>query len=323
MTFVSGNKRVLYFATQVAKGTPLTTPTIAFRVSDFTPNPVRSRITLAETDATTQQPADVVAGFTPGFSFKTYCRPNQLAFLFQALLGANTDSGTTPNYQHVLTAAEATPYLTMFEREPSVWCNQYNDVRLTQIQLDGQAGGAIEATVLGEALGFAGGATAPVTPDAGSELPFIYPEITVTRGGVHAGTCSQFTIVIARNGARAQGDNGYASLDYVNGLFSISGQITKYASDDTDQRQVDTGSTTGTAPTSTIFEETLEIKATRDANTSVDIALAAASYPTRAAAVNTDGSPLAEVLGFRSDPQSTLAANVVCTVKDQNATPDG
>lgn len=322
MTLIAGNRRILYLGTQVAKGTAQTTPTKAFRISDFSPNPPRARTTLAETDSTTQQPSDVVVGETPGFSFKVYLRPSQAALLFQSLLGTNADTGSTPNYTHTQSASQTTPYLTVYEREPSTWCNQYVDCRVTQIQLDGAAGGVIEATVTVEALSFVGGATAPTSPAADSDLPFVYPEILVKRAGSSPGTASQFSIVIARNGARAQGDNGFGSLDYVNGLFAISGSFTKYATDDADQRQVNTGSTTGTTFTTAILEETLEIKATRDANTSISILLAAASYPTIASAVDTSGAPLADVMGFRSDPQSTLAGNVTCVVKDQHATPD-
>lgn len=322
MTLVPGNKRTLYWGTQVAKGTAQTTPTKAFRVSDFTPNPVRQRITLAETDATTQQPGDVIVGYTPGFSFKVYLRPSQAALLFQSLLGINVDSGSTPNYIHTQTPSQTTGYSTVFEREPSVWCNRYVDCRVTQIVLDGQAGGAIEATVTVEALSFTGGATAPTSPAADSDLPFVYPEILVKRAGSSPGTASQFNATIARNGNRAQGDNGFGSLDYVNGLFAGSGQFTKYASDDADRRQVDTGSTTGTATTTAILQETLEIKATRDANQSISILFAAVSYPTNVAAVDTGGNPLAEVMGFRSDPQSTLAGHVTVVVHDLIATPD-
>ena len=322
MAFVAGNRRTLYLGTQVAKGTAQATPTKAFRVTDFSPNPVRARITLAETDATTQQPGDVIVGYTPGFSFKVYLRPSQAALLFQSLLGTNVDSGAGPNFIHTQSASQTTPYLTVFEREPSTWCNRYVDCRVTQIVMDGQAGGAIEATVTMEALSFTGGATAPTSPAADSDLPWVYPEILVKRAGSSPGTASQFSVTVARNGARAQGDNGFGSLDYVNGLFAISGQFTKYASDDADSRQVDTGSTTGTVTTTAILEETLEILATRNANSSISIAIAAVSYPTRTAAVDTSGNPLAEVMGFRSDPQTTLAAHVVVVVKDALATPD-
>jgi hypothetical protein len=320
--FVAGNKRILYLGTQSAVGTAQTTPTKALRVTDYTPDETRARITLSETDATTQQSSDVIVGYQPGGSFKVYLRPDTAALLFKSLLGANADTGST-NYTHTITPSITTPYLTIYEVEPnSVWCRQFVDCRFTQIQLDGQTGGAIEATVTFAALSVADGATAPSSPTPASDLPYVYPEITVTRAGVHAGVVSQFTITIDRNGARAQGDNGFGSLDYVNGLFSVAGSFTQYASADTDMRQVDTGTTTGTVATTTIYEETLAIKGTRDANTSINIAIAAASYPSRTAAVDTSGAPLAEVLGFRSDPQTTLAANIVVTVHDQLATPD-
>lgn len=316
--FIPGNKRTLYAGTQVAKGTALTTPTHAFRLEDFTPGDVRTRLTLAETDRTTQQPGNSIVGYAPGFTFKCYLRPSQAAFLFASLLGTNADTGST-NYTHTQSALITTPYLTFYEEEPGVWCNQYVDCRVTQIQLDGQVGGALEATVTVEALAFAGGATAP-TLAIGSDMPYVYPELQVIRASAHPGTASQFSVTIARNGARAQGDNGFSSIDYINGLFAISGQFTKYADTDTDQRQVDTGSTTGTVPTTTIYQETLAFLLTRDANTSIQIAIAAAEYISRQAALDTNGNPLAEVLGFRSDPQTTLAANVVVTVKDQLAT---
>lgn len=323
MSFFAGNRRTLYFATQSVKGTPLTTPTVAMRVTDFTPNDVRQKIRLAETDRTTQQPPQVVVGNTPGFSFKTYLRPSQVAFLIQAVLGDNTDSGSDPNYIHTIVPDPVvTPYLTMFEAEPDVWCNRHADIRVTQLQLDIQDGGVCEATVTCEALGFLAGATEPDL-DAGSELPYVWPEIAITRATVHPGTASQATITIARNGQRANGDTGFNSIDYVNGLFAVTGQITKYASDDADRRQVDTGSKTGTAPTTAIYDEALSIKLTRDANTSVEFQMAAVSYPTNAAAVNTDGSPLAEVLGFETVQQTDIADNLTVVVKDAAATPDG
>jgi hypothetical protein len=323
VTFVAGNKRTLYFGTQSLKGTAQDTPTLAMRVEEFTPNEVRTKIQLAETDRATQEAADAVTGFGGGFSFKAYLRPSEAAFFLQALLGANTDSGSPTDYTHTLTASETTPYLTMFEVEPSVLCNKYVDIRITKIEFSGDAGGAIEATIYGEALSFAAGASAPSSPAVVAELPYVYAEVTVTKGGAHPGTCDQWSVTIDRNGKRIQGDVGFASLDYVNGKFVCNGQITKYLADDDDQRQVDTGATSGTAPTVTIFSEQLKIKLTRTSVLSVEFTFTEVSWPTRSAAVNTDGSPLAEVMGFRTLPQATLAANVSVVVKDHRATPDG
>lgn len=321
--FFAGNKRTLYFATQTAKGTAEDTPTLAMRVQDFTPNEVRAKIQLAETDRSTQEAADAVVGFQGGFSFKCYLRPNEAAFFYQALLGAFLDGGGPTNFTHAITPDEQTPYLTCFEVEPDILCNKYSDIRVTKIEAAGEAGGAIEATITVEALSFEAGATAPTTPDPVDELPYVYAEVTVTKGGDTPGTFDQWQLTIDRNGKPIQGDVGFKRQDYVNGKFTVTGQVTKYVADDEDQRQVDTGATDGTDPTVAIFSEDLAILLTRDEDTSLEFAMAEVSYPTRTMAVNSDGSPLAEVMGFRTLPQDTLAENVVVTVLDQTETADG
>lgn len=300
--FVAGNKRTLYLGVQADKDTPQNTPTVAMRVQDVTPDPVRDFITLAETDRTTQEPGQAVIGLSPSLSFKSYLRPSQVQFLMTAILG----DPSRPQ--------EQTDYLSVFEDEPDTWCNQYTGLRLTDLELTGQVGGAIEATVKAQAIGFLAGVTSPGSPDAGSDMPYVYPNMAISRGGVHPGTASQFQLSFSRNSKRAQGDNGMSSLDIVHGLWSCSGQITKYAGDDQDQRQVDTGAVDGTSPTTALFTETLEIVATPAVGPVLDILIAEVSYPTRTAAVNTDGSPLAEVLTFRTQPQASLADQVTVTV---------
>ena len=49
-TFVPGNRRALYIGLQTAKGTVQATPTLKLRVQDFSPNEVRQKIELEETD---------------------------------------------------------------------------------------------------------------------------------------------------------------------------------------------------------------------------------------------------------------------------------
>lgn len=321
-TFLAGNKKVLYLGTQSAKGTAQTTPTKCMRVTDFSPNQVRQTIQLAETDASTQESADVVVGVTPGFSFTSYMRPSEFAFLSAALLGNNADTGSTPNYIHTADGDETQPYLTIYEVEPSVLCNQYVDCRVTSLTARGGAGQALEVTVVIESLSFAAGATPPSSPAPASELPYVYPEVTVTKGGASPHTFDSFEITINRNSTRAQGDNGMASLDVVAGKFSVTGTATKFMEDDDDQRRVDTGAAAGTAPTTTIFTETFVILVSRSANTRVTFDMDAVSYVSRTAGVKTDGTPLTEVLGFRTVPQATLAGNLQIITKDQLATVD-
>lgn len=322
MAFFAGNKKTLYFGTQVAKGTPQTTPTLAMRVTDFTPNEVRQKIQLAETDASAQESGNVVVGVTPGFSFSAYMRPSEFDFWAAALLGNNVDSGTTPNFIHTADADETQPYLTMYEVEPSLLCNQHTDIRVNSLTARGGAGQALEVTIACEALGFAAGATAPTTPAPVTEQPFVYPEVAITKGGATPGTFDSFEITVNRNGTRLQGDNGMSSIDFIPGKFSVSGTVTKFVAADDDQRLIDTGSTSGTTPTTTIGTQTLVLLIARTANLRVTFDMDAVEFLTREAGVRTDGTPLMEVLAFRTVPQATLAGNLQVITRNAKATPD-
>lgn len=326
MALLAGNKRQLYVALQTAKGTPNLTPTLRLRVRNFQKGDVRTKIELEETDASTQDGESVVVGVAPSFSFEVYVRPSEADLLSFGLLGVNADSGTTPNFTHTQSPAVETPYFTIFEVEPTVWANRYSDCRITAATFRGGAGQALMAVIQVEALDFLAGVTEPVVPaNPVSELPFIYPEVTNTLAGAAPGTVDEFELTIARNGGRAQGDLGFKSQDYVNGKLVVSGSITKFnpdgATGDDYMRAVDVGSKTGTTPTGDIYTETLNIKAVRNANLSVEFDMDEVEYTTRTADPRTDGSPLIEVLAFRTPPQPTLAGDITAIWKNAKATP--
>lgn len=327
MGLVPGNRRQLYVGLQSAKGTPQTTPTLKLRVRNFNKGDVRTKIELEETDALTQDGESVVVAVAPSFNLEKYVRPSEIDLILYALLGVNVDSGTNPNFTHTISPAVETPYLTIFEAEPSIWCNRYSDCRIVAASFRGGAGQALTVSgVQVEALDFLAGVTEPVAPtNPVSELPFIYPEVTNTLGGAAPGTVDEFELSIARGGGRAQGDLGFKSQDWVNGKIVVSGSITKFnpdgATGDDYMRAVDVGTKTGTTPTADIFTEALNIKAVRNANLSLEFDMDEAEYVTREAGVRTDGSPLVEVLTFRTPPQPTLAGDITAIVKNAKATP--
>src|SRR4051812_40668047 len=126
------------------------------------PNP--QYIQLAETDAASLQPDGVVVGAQPGGTFKKYLRPSEDDFLLYALLGKNVDSGTTPKVHTAnmdATAPFTTPYLTIWDIWPGVGCVRYDGVRLSELALSSQEGGAVEAQYTVEALVATMGVTAP------------------------------------------------------------------------------------------------------------------------------------------------------------------
>ncbi len=324
--FLAGNKRVLYVGQQTAKGTPQLTPTLKLRVRNFQKGDVRQKIELEETDASTQDGESVVVGVGPSFSCERYLRPSEDDLLTFALLGVNADTGTTPNFTHTQSPAVETSYLTIFEAEPTVWCNRWSDCRLVLGVYRGGAGQALMVTYQVEALDFLAGVTEPVAPvNPIAELPFIYPEVTNTLGGAAPGTVDEFELSIARGGGRAQGDLGFKSQDWVNGKLVVSGSLTKFnpadATGDDYMRAVDVGSKTGTTPTGDIYTEALNIKAVRNANLSLEFDMDEVEYTTRQADPRTDGTPLIEVLAFRTPPQPTLAGDITAIFKNQKATP--
>lgn len=324
-TFVPGNRRALYIGLQTAKGTVQATPTLKLRVQDFSPNEVRQKIELEETDAQTMDGESVAVGVTPGFSFSKYLRPSEDDLLLTALLGQSTDTGAGP-FTHTIIPTLLPPFLTVFEAEPGIMCNRYQDITIISATIRGGAGQALTVTYQCEALDFLAGATEPVTPALPvSELPLVYPEVTHTLGGVAPGTVDEFELTIARGGQRIQGDLGMKSQHYQIGKFVVTGSITKYvpnsAAGDDYQRAIDTGSKTGTVPTTAILTEALNIKALRNAGLSIEFDLDEAEYTTRQAGPRTDGSPLVEVLAFRTPPQPTLAGDLTAIVINSKATP--
>lgn len=325
MTVRPGNARTIYLAVQADKATLATTPTIKLRIRDLSKNPVRNIIALEETDASTQEGASVVAGFAPGGSLAAYLRPSEVDLLMLGILGSSVDTGVGPNFVHTISPTVDTPYLTVWEVEPDgTFCNRFGGCRLTQLTAQGGQGQPLELTgIQFEALKFAAGVTPPVAPaDPFDELPYIYPEVTVNRGGPTLGDVDQFSVLINRNGQRLGGDSGFGSFDYANGKFQVQVNITQFFSTEDDLRGTDTGDVAGTAPTPTIRTQTLSIIALRNANTSIEIASTKLSIVTATAGVNTDGSPLTQVIAARTEPTADIADNLTVIVKNAIATAD-
>ena len=324
-TFRPGNRRTIYDGLQSAKGTPQTTPTQKLRVQDFTPSEVRQKTELEETDALAMDGESVAVGLIPGFTIAKYLRPSEDDLLFHYLLGTTVDTGTNPNFTHTESPSLTPPFGTFYEAEPGLMVNRYVDVAVVSATVRGGAGQALTVSYQCEALDFLAGETEPVAPaNPVSELPFVYPEVTNTLGGSAPGTVDEFELTISRVGQRIQGDLGMKSQHYQQGKLVVSGSITKYVTDDTSgddyQRAIDTGSKTGTTPTTAIYTEPLNIKAVRNANLSVEFDMDEVEYTTRQAGPRTDGSPLVEVLAFRTPPQPTLAGDITVIWKNAKAT---
>lgn len=330
MTFFAGNEKLLLVKKQVDKATPITdfATAMALRVYEFTPNPSRTQNPLSESDSSTQQGASHVAAITPGLSFGIYGRPSELDLIAEALLGANDDSSTSSPTTHTATPGNDQPYYSILEYLPYGNGRRWDGCRLLAGQFAAQDEGETELRVTGlqwEALGVTLDVAYPSPlPTPADELPFIYAEAQVSYGGVHLGTTKSFQVTVNRNGGRRQGDSGFTAIDVTPGKFQCDGQFSRYTQDDDTLREVETGSAAGTTPTTTIATESASVLFTRGASTSLRsflIALTEVAHETREEALDLDGNPFVEVLGFRTQPQALLADHMSIVTVNAKTTP--
>ncbi len=315
-TGIPGNAVTLAVGKQSAKGTPQTTPTYKLKLTGGDVAPDRNIIQLAETDATRQAGASVVVGESVAGSTTHYLRPDDFGLIAYLAMGANADSGTTPNYTHTATSSNSAPYATLYKAYNSTTLvDQYVDCRVTSLTVSGQAGGALTYAVTWAGLSATLGSTDPVLA-AVSQTPLVYPNVTVTKGGATPGTVDSFDLTINNSGAMVQGDSGLANIDYVFGLFSVSGTMSLLFQSDADYRAFHTGSTSGTALSSTIFAEALTILAQVNANLSVSFVMTQVEYTAYPLAPNVDGSPIRVAMAFRAKPQATIANTLSIVTKN-------
>jgi hypothetical protein len=327
VSLIPGNVEVLAFGIQVDKDTPATTPVIAIALEDCSLDPGLNFITLAESDASALEGDDVIVGAGPGGTFKKYVRPSEEDFFLYDLLGKNVDSGTTPNFIHTATidpaAPFATPYLTCWDIWPGVATVQYVGGRIAQGVYTSQAGAAWEAEYTFTALKALMHAAEPtLTGLLDEELPFTWPELTCSLGGVAGGVVNQASLTIARNTGRFVGDNGLVSLDIPNGLASVMGSMEVAFEDDTLWRAANTGSTSGTALTPAVFSEAIEIALARGAGLGLAFSLAAAQIKNFKVALKTDASPATATFDFKSKRSATLSDVISVVTKNALATAD-
>lgn len=321
VTLVSGNTRTVYAAVQGTKGTPATTPTRKFHLTEESMDPGRSLIQLPETDSASQTADFVVVGAEPGGTFSTWLRPNDCDILFYGVMQANSSSGAT-NFTHTITPSLTPVWLTLWDVIPGVMTTRYHDCRVVSANIAGQSGQGI--TVGWELRGLTAtlGVTEPTLPAAFStDAAATYPLVTVTRGGTHLGDVDAFNMTINRGGQYFVGDNGLSPVDYTFGLFGIEGSMTIAFQNDGEFRAFNTGSTVGTNLTTTMYDQALIIAITYDANRGVTFTSSGIRYTSFPVPIDTGGAPILVAAGFNTKRQDVFANNMTVTVKNQNATP--
>lgn len=321
VTLLPGNTRTLYVAVQSAQGTAASTPARKLRLTDDNLDPGRQLITLPETDSSSQAPGPVVVGAEPGGTVGLWARPNDNDMFLYALMGAKGTSGSG-NYTHTLTPAVATPYLTVWDVVPGQSTTKYTDVRVTSATFTGSAGQGIQASYALAGLSALVNQSEPGTPATFStDVAMTYPDVTVTRGGTHNGDVDAFSITIDRAGQYFHGDNGLTAADHPNGLFACTGSATIAFQNNQEYNAFNTGSTSGTSLTTTLYNQSLTILIAIDSNTSIQFTSSGIIYTAFPIGLDTGGAPITVAAAFQTQPQSTWSNNMTVAVKNQNASP--
>lgn len=312
MSGVAGNVYTLSFARQSAKGTAAGAGTgfkLKLTGGDLAPD--RQLLTLQETDATRQQGQTVVVGARIQGTPEWYVRPADFGLFAYAALGANSDSGPGP-YIHAATPANSPPYLTAWKNiGAGLIIDRYTDIRISTLELSGGAGQAIACKAdfmgLGALLGTSDNTTAVV-----SDAPYVYPQVAFALGGSVPATVEQFAFMINNNADFIQADNSLTPYDVVLGRLEVSGSLTYLLENDADYRKFHTGSSGGTAMSTSLFSESIGLTMTAGANVIAlnTVGSAFTAYPVPP---DVSGKPIRVAATFSALPQTAIADYVSIT----------
>ncbi len=305
MAGVSGNIATLAIGKQSAKGTPQGTPTYRMKFTGGNVEGRRDTIQLAETDSTRQQGNTVVVGSRVEGSSEHYIRPNSFALLSYLMHGAIATTGAGP-YTHTITPATSLPYATLFKSIGGLLADRYSDCWINSLGVRGAAGGALTCSVGWLGLTPEFGATDPGTPAAETQNPHVYPEVTVTIGGATTAIVESFDMNFENQAQLIPGDTGLYMADMGLGELQVRGTMTLLFESDAEYRRHLTGSTSGTAPTTTVASQTLSIKALVSGSLSVEWVFAGVAWTEFPVNPDPGGAPIKVAAGFYSLPQAAI-----------------
>src|SRR3954451_6717125 len=142
-----GNQAWVAWAKQTAKGS---VPAAAKNMAPFsggTAAPTREVNQLSETDANRQEGQSYVSVTGAEGSPEVYVRDSVIHDLLYYALGAKADTGTTPNYTHVLTPAAALPYVTFWRMLGGTLFQEFDDCKISELTISADAGSPLTAAV--------------------------------------------------------------------------------------------------------------------------------------------------------------------------------
>jgi hypothetical protein len=302
----SGQFYALDIGKQTAKGTPQTTPKFKLRLTGGAPVPQPQILDLPETDNSIQRSRAVKVGQSINVAFEGFVRSDEFGFLAFGALGAEAVTGAGP-YTHTATAAAAPPYFTLYPSyDTTALVDRYVDCRIGTLTLRGGANQALSYSIAGAGITATYGETQPVLAQS-TVNPLVYPNVTVTLGGVTTDIVESFELTSDKTLSVIQGDTGMVPSEIQPGRWGVTGTLTILFETDAKWRAWLSGTTSGTATSQTMFTEALTITATTGASDSVSAVMTAVELRQIDLAPDPSGEALRYTYQFSAQPQATIA----------------
>lgn len=317
----AGNFYTCAIGKQTAKGTPQATAKFKLRLTGGVVVPDPQVIDLPETDSSIQRSRAVKVGQLVGGAMEGFVRSDEYGYLAYGALGAVATTGASP-FEHVITAAGATPYFTLFSAfDATALVDRYVDCRISELLTRGGAGQALGYSAAFLGITASHGETDPATPPPSAVEPLVYPHVTVSFAGATTDIVEAFTLRSQRVVQAVQGDTGMQPSDIVNGRWGVDGTLRVLFETDAIWRNWLTDSPSGTATSQALATEALSITASRAA-ASDQIIWACALAEIRKVTLVPDpaGNPLFYDIEWSAKPDPTIANTLTVTVDNLIAT---
>lgn len=323
MAGLRGNVGWIMAAKQAGKGTAATPALATTYKNPFSGGsvaPIRETDNLSETDASRDRGVTYVQSSGVEGTPEFYVRDASLgAWLFWAL-GADAPTGTMPNFTHVLTPANALPYITVWRDIADTLYEEYRDCKVGSLVISADAGSPLVCRAGIQGIKSTRLTTTPdsVTPiPVASSTVYNYNDAAVTLGGGATALVSSFELTIENNVSRQQTDDVEA-YDVVEGTREVSLGFDLIFETLDEYNKFHYGGAAGTTVSPNIFTTSATFTFTKGANNEVAFNLPSLAYEEFPVEPDPGGDPI--TVSVRAAAQRGGSPVVTATVKNQVAT---
>lgn len=224
MAGIRGNQAYLLSAPQTGKSVAIAKWKNKHYFSGGSIMPSKSVEQLSETDASRDQGDNYVTQTSVEGAPEVYGRTTTIHTLLEYVLGARETTGAGP-YTHVLTPADALPYVTFGRMQGGVLFEEFTDCKVSEATFSAGTASPLTAalTVVGRGAvrkteEWSGELAPPAAPTI---APVTFNNATVKLGGVETRLASSFEATFS-NGVTAQQTDDSVPYDVTEGLRSCT-----------------------------------------------------------------------------------------------------